>query len=168
MIDMHSDRRNHKVFKDLGKLNQTTRQSIRDAWFDVGEGLEKEANAEILKKNKRGRIYIVRSRSTGNLRKHRSSAAKQTHANLFGDLRRSISWKQHGADSMDFGYGVSVTAKNKAPIYDKAIEFGRPKTNSYGRIRPRPSLKNAIRAEQRNTENYFRKSLLKGFKVRKF
>ncbi len=39
---------------------------------------------------------------------------------------------------MVFGYGVSVTGKNKAPRYDEYVEFG---TRKMG---PRPSLENAI------------------------
>ncbi len=139
-----------RVFKSLENLENATRRSIRQAWFELAKDLKQEANKEILRRPKGGRTYIIRTRG-GRRRRHVASAPGETHANLTGALRRSLSWKVYGVDSMEFGYGVSTTAQNEAPIYAGAIEFGRKD----GSIEARPSLLNAITATQRNAEKYF-------------
>jgi len=133
------------VFVRLYGIQEATRRAIRQSWFTVGKDLQAEANHEILKGRKTGRLYSVKG-SRGRSRRHRASAPGETHANLSGRLRRSISWKVHGTDSMDFGYGVSTTQSNAAPDYASFVEFGT------SRMDARPSLKNAINATQRSTE----------------
>lgn len=135
---------NPKAFLKMMGLEGATRRSIRHAWFELGKDLRAEANREILRKPKSGRVYVVRGRG-GRRRRHVASAPGETHANLTGKLRRSIGWKVSGSDQMDFGYGVASTGRNAAPPYAPAIEFGR----ADGSIAPRPSLQNAIRATQR-------------------
>lgn len=155
-VEMKAARQNDKIFDEFGNVNHNMRQSIRRGWFRLGQDLKSEANKEILKKPKHGRTYILRTRS-GRRRRHVASAPGETHANLSGKLRRSISWKVHGHEKLDYGYGISTTAKNKAPFYDAFVEFGTR------RMDPRPSLQNSINETQRNAENHFQRELSKTF-----
>lgn len=127
------------------------RQAIRQTFFEVGRHLKQKTSKDILdKRSKTGRIYIVRTR-TGRKRKHRASAPYQTHANLSGDLRKSLGWKVYGTDKMEFGYGVTRYVGD-ASSYARRIEEGG--TDSRGiTIEPRPSLKNNI--ENVNFETFF-------------
>lgn len=147
-----TDRRNEREFARMRGIEQATRKGIRRAWFDLGRDLKGRANAEILRKPKGGRTYIIRTRG-GRTRRHVASAPGETHANLKGRLRRSLSWKVHGVDSMDFGYGVSTTAKNQAPEYAPFVEFGTR------RMAERPSLDNAIKATQREAVQNFERAI---------
>lgn len=155
-VEFKAGRENRRIFDEFGNVDHNMRQSIRRGWFRLGQDLKTEANTEILRKPKGGRVYIRRDKR-GRRRRHVASAPGETHANLTGKLRRSISWKVHGHEKLDFGYGIATTAKNKAPVYDKFVEFGT-------RImEPRPSLQNAITATQRNAEDHFQKELSKTF-----
>ena len=147
MISVTSARGNKETFARLEGLGDLTRKAIRQTWFRAGKDLKAEANREILRRPKSGRTYVIRSRA-GRRRRHVASAPGETHANLSGKLRRALSWKVRGTDRMDFGYGVSTTAQNDPPIYSQ-IEFG------FGRVKARPTLKNAIDATQRNIERHF-------------
>ncbi len=137
VLTVESSRGNKRHLVTLARTEELVRRSIRQAWFELGKNLKAEANQEILRKPKSGRVYVIRG-PAGRLRRHRASAPGETHANLSGRLRKSISWKVFGEDSMVFGYGVSTTVKNKSPRYDKFVEFGTRNMD------PRPSLENAI------------------------
>lgn len=146
-----------RVFLNIEGIDQLTRQAIRQTWFALGKDMRAEANREILRRPKSGRVYIVRARG-GRARRHVASAPGETHANLSGDLRRSISWKVFGTDSMAFGYGVSTTFRNAAPKYSPFVEFGT------SRMAARPSLENAINATQRNAERHFIDAMDRGLR----
>jgi hypothetical protein len=161
IVGFESDLRNTKVFKILSTLRPRTRESIRRTWFAVGRDLKNEANKEILRTPKSGTTYIIRSKS-GRARRHVASAPGETHANLSGDLRKSIGWKVHGAERMDFGYGFSTIESTRSPEYDHVIEDGFQFKD--GReIKPRPSIANAIQSVKRSTQDHFRKAMLKQF-----
>ncbi len=147
-INVRTSSGSERVFVELGNITQLTRRAIRHTWFELGKDMRAEANREILRRPKGGRTYIVRGRE-GRPRRHVAGAPGETHANLTGDLRRSISWKVYGIDSMAFGYGVSTTFRNSAPKYSAFVEFGTRK------MAPRPSLENAINATQRNAERHW-------------
>ena len=157
MISFKSDIGNQRIFIELGQLDNKTRKAIRQTWFRVGKDLHKEASNEILHGVKTGRIYLVKTKG-GRRRRHRASAPGETHANLRGKLRRSISWAVHGAESMDFGYGVSTTAANKDPDYAAPVELGSKNAKA------RPSLANAIHAGQRKAQQHFEKAMMQEFK----
>lgn len=148
MIEIKEDKRNQRVFVEILDLSDITRRSIRRAWFALGRDLKRATNAEILRKPKSGRVYVVRGPS-GRRRRHVASAPGETHANLFGSLRRSLSWKVHGTRSLEFGYGVSTTARNVMPEYGPHVELGTENMEA------RPSLWNGIKATQRNAEQHF-------------
>ncbi len=138
-----------KTFREIGDIEPITNQAIRQMWFGLGRALVKNANREILRKPKGGRTYIIRSAS-GRRRRHVASAPGETHANMTGSLRKSLGFKIHGSDRMDFGYGVTG---RETPLYAKWVEFGTT------RMARRPSLENAITATQRDAETYFTRAM---------
>jgi len=142
---------NKKAFNLIEQLKNKTNIAIRETWFSLGRDLKHEAEREILRRPKSGRTYIVRT-AGGRRRRHTASAPGETHANLSGDLRKSVSWKVHGAHRMDFGYGFSTTDQNRAPDYDAAIEFGRKD----GHIAARPSIENFADIETCPGCSYFK------------
>jgi len=165
MIGLEADRTNHKTYAKLMDIPGMTRRAIRNAFFDLGKDLKAEINRAVLDKSeKTGRVYIVRG-PRGGRRRHKSSAAGESHANLGGDLRKSAGWLVHGTDSMDFGYGYAEgrTGLGAAPDYDAAIEEGATFKNRKGKIDPRPSVRNAVEASSRNAERAFDKAMLKEF-----
>lgn len=150
---------NSKAFMKLQRLVPKSKKVIRASWFALGRDLKNEANKEILRKPKGGKTYIIRTKS-GRHKRHVASAPGESHANLTGKLRRSISWKIHGYQRMDFGYGFATTSGNRAPKYDHWIEDG----TRDGRIKPRPSIENAVNKVKNNTNDHFQKQMLKEFK----
>ena len=136
------------VFLSLEGIEGGFRKAIRKGFIALGRDLKAEADREILRKPKRGRVYFVRSRS-GRPRRHVASAPGETHANLSGDLRRSIQWRTFG-DELLFGYGIR---DNSEPLYAPFVEFGT------SRMAARPSLANAVNVTQREAEVNFRRAL---------
>lgn len=126
----------------MKKLRKLTTQGVEYAAYVSGKGLVKTTSAQILEKPKGGKTYIIRTRS-GRKRRHVASKAGESHANLSGKLRRSLSFKVD-PNQLEFGYGVT---KNDAPDYAGFVENGTRK------MQPRPSLKNGIKAERRNFQN---------------
>lgn len=157
MITVRQGRENERVFANLASVEGGTRRAVRQTWFGLGQDLRKEANREILRKPKGGNTYTVRSRTTGRPRRHVASAPGETHANLTGDLRRSLSWKVHGHDSMDFGYGLVPGTGRNEPKYSAYVEFGTR------RMAARPSLANAIDATQADAEQHWEESMFREF-----
>lgn len=148
MLSVRVDPGNRTAIAVIEDLERITKRGIRQGWFRFAKDLRSEANTEILRRPKSGRTYISRTRG-GRRRRHVASAPGETHANFSGTLRRSLSWKVRGADSMEFGYGVSTRVANAMPDYAEYVEFGTP------RMSERPSLQNAINATTRNAEKYF-------------
>ncbi len=143
------DRRGKRVLLMARDVELLTRRSIRHGWFALGADLKRTANKEILRKPKSGRVYYVRGPS-GRRRRHVASAPGETHANLSGALRKSLSWKVRGHHQLEFGYGVDDAGlgKQNAPPWAQ-IEFG------WGRVKARPSLQISIKATNRNAIKYF-------------
>lgn len=143
-------RQNDAVFARIEGLDRLTKRGIRQARFKIGHGLIGAASREILKGPKTGRVYIRVDRA-GRRRRHISSAPGETHANRTGALRRSLSFQLRGSHAMEFGYGVSSV--KVGPEYDGFVEFGTTK------MKARPSLFNAIQAEQGNTIQHFEREI---------
>jgi len=139
IIGVEDTLENKRTYAEIANLGKMGRRAIRQAWFRLGIDLRQAASREILRKPKGGRTYWIRIKG-GRRRRHVASAPKESHANLRGRLRRSLSWKVHGADSMEFGYGVSTTAVNAMPRYGKYVEEGTT------RMGERPSIGNAVAA----------------------
>lgn len=146
----------------LARINEhaeLTEKTIRRVWFELGKELKQTANREILARDKLGRVYIIRGPG-GRRRRHVASAPGQSHANRSGRLRRSISWRIKGHESLAFGYGVSTTAGDAAPDYDAFVEFG---TRN---MAARPSLLNAIETSaSRRVEVDFGDFIMQAFRV---
>jgi hypothetical protein len=156
IVGFQADMRNNAVFRRIDRIIPTTREGIRRTWFEVGRDLKNEANKEILRKPKGGATYFVRTRG-GRVRRHVASAPGETHANLSGTLRKSVSWKVHGYDRMDFGYGFATNASSRAPAYDVFVEDGTKN------MAARPSIENAVNRLERNTQEHFRRAILREF-----
>ncbi len=144
MMNLDSKRLVSKI-KDFDKL---TVAGIQYAAFISGKQLKTATSKEILRKPKSGRVYIRRTAS-GRRRRHVASAAGETHANMTGTLRRSLSFRVN-TTSLEFGYGVT---KGNAPNYAKFVENG---TRKMG---PRPSLMNGIKATRRSFQNNFEREI---------
>lgn len=149
------NRQNRKVFATIEDLPDLTRRGLRQGMFKVGQGLIAVASREILKGDKTGIVYIRRDRA-GRRRRHMSSAPGETHANRSGALRRSLSFQLRGSSEIEFGYGVS--SGKEAPEYAKWVEFGTTK------MKARPSLNNALDAEQGNMTQHFGGGIMKVLK----
>lgn len=139
-----------RVIDKLIGLDNLIKQGIRQGMFDSGHGLIKNASTEILRKPKSGHTYFILTKS-GRRRKHVASAPGETHANLTGATRKSLSFKLHGTTHLEFGYGVS--GGKEAPDYAEELES------------TRPSLQNAIRDEQQNMIQHFERQILRQFKL---
>lgn len=148
------DRQSRKAIVEIKGLKKSTKYAVDRASWTSGNGLIKETSAEILKKPKGGRVYTYRD-ALGRRRRHKASAPGETHANLSGRLRRSLSFKVR-TNQLEFGYGVQ---KTDAPDYAESVEFG---TN---KMAARPSLQNGIRSQRRNFQNNFEREISK--KIRK-
>lgn len=146
-----ADRNNPRVFGRIENIEGLTRRGLRQGMFRAGHDLITEASREILRGTKTGRTYIRRDRR-GRRRRHRSGAPGQTHANFSGAARRSLSFQLRGASEIEFGYGVS--SGRDAPEHARFIEFGTR------RMRARPSIGNAITAQQRNITQHFQREIL--------
>lgn len=133
------DPRSRQAVFSIQNMRVLTQRAVELANFASANQLLRATSREILRRPKGGRTYIRRDRA-GRRRRHVASAPGETHANMTGRLRRSLSFRIRGQD-IEFGYGVRG---NNAPPYARAIEFGSR------RIEPRPSLSNGIQAEQRN------------------
>ena len=154
-VKFTGSRQNRKVFAVIEDLPGLTRRGLRQGMFKAGQGLIGEANREILKGSKTGIVYIRRTRA-GRRRRHKSSAPGETHANLSGALRKSLSFQLRGSSEIEFGYGVS--SGKDAPEYAKWVEFGTTK------MKARPSLNNALDAEQGNMTQHFGGGIMKVIK----
>lgn len=139
---------NKRVIEKIIGLDNAIKQGIRQGMFDSGHTLIKSASTEILRKPKSGRTYLIMNKS-GRRRRHVASAPGETHANLTGAARRSLSFQIQGVTSLEFGYGVS--AGKDAPDYVEKLES------------TRPSLQNAIRDEQQTMLQHFERDILRQF-----
>lgn len=147
-----ADRENDRVFGQIENTGEATRRGLRQGMFRSGHTLIKAASQEILHGNKTGITYIRRDRA-GRRRRHQASAPGETHANMTGTLRRSLSFQLTGVTQIEFGYGVS--AGNSAPEYAAFVEFGTT------RMRARPSLLNTLNAQQGNLVQHMRDEIVR-------
>jgi len=133
---------NKKVFIQIGRLEQSNKRALRQAFYFIGKDLVKDARDSIRKRPKSGRTYII------NNRRHRASAPGEPPANLTGLLARSINFRVQGWSKMEIGADTP---------YARALELGNPK----GNLEPRPYLIAAINKNERNTRRHFDRELNK-------
>lgn len=151
------DASSKKAVLRLKNLDKLTRSGVEFAAYTSGKQLVRATSQEILKKPKGGKTYIRRTRS-GARRRHVASAPGETHANMTGTLRRSLSFKVNPT-KLDFGYGVD---KGNAPDYAEFVEFGTSK------MKARPSLQNGIKSQRRNFQTNFDREIGKRLEGRGF
>lgn len=155
MIEFKGAPDNKVTLLKLQNLEMLTERGMRQGWFAFGDDLKREANREILRTPKGGRVYVRRIRG-GRRRRHVASSPGESHANMSGRLRKSLGWIVRGASELEFGYGVDVG--RDAPEYAAPIEFGSR------RMKPRPSLQNAIRAKIKDAQNNFDRQIGRAMK----
>lgn len=158
VVEMREPRGSRRKVATLLSARKKTREAMRKSWFKVGDDLKREASRQVLDRgSKRGRVYLIRG--PGGVRRHRASAPGQSHANLSGRLRRSLSWKVQGSDELEFGYGVASSLTTEAPDHAPFVEFG---TRN---MKARPTLRNAIESEgERSVREHFARALLREFR----
>ena len=156
-VKLIQNRQNDRVFARIEGIEKLTKRGLRQGMFKGGQTLISEVSRSILNDPKTGVVYIRRD-SAGRRRRHQSSAAGETHANLSGALRRSRSFQLRGSSEIEFGYGVS--SGKSAPAYARAIEFGfRPRN-----LEARPTLRNALNSQQGNLISHFEREIARALK----
>lgn len=145
MIRLTESAANQKVFLQIDQLEQRSERGIRQGFFKLGSRLTQELRQELLKKNKRGRVYIRKDRA-GRRRRHRASAAGQTPANRTGNYRKNVGYQIRGSQQLEFG------VRNGAE-YAKFLEDGT------SRMAARPGIGNAVKATARDARSFFDSSL---------
>ena len=140
MLEVLSSQNNRRVVLRIKNLDAATDRGIRQGFFRLGARLKAELQKEVLVKNKTGRVYR-RGR-----RRHRSSGAGQTPANLTGNYRKNIGFQIRGATQMQFGI------HDGAP-YAVFLEEGTSKMEA------RPGLGNAVKAVSRDARSLLESSL---------
>jgi HK97 gp10 family phage protein len=151
------DAQSQSAVLKLRNLDRLTRSGIEHASWMSGRQLIRATSQEILRRPKGGRTYVRRT-SGGSRRRHVASAPGETHANMTGTLRRSLSFSVNPSQ-LEFGYGVR---RNDAPDYAEFVEFGT------SRMRARPSLQNGIRSQRRNFQANFDREIGKRLEGRGF
>lgn len=147
MIKINADYNNRKILLKIKGIEKSTRQGIRQGFFEYGKDLVKTLNKNVLKKPKGGRTYLIRRGKTR--RRHIASNPGETAANISGSYRKTADFKLKGSDSMVFGAGSS-----KVP-YAEFLEKGTRK------MKKRPGLGIAVKETERNAKNYIENQIKK-------
>ena len=149
MSSIKIDKLSRETVLKINTLGRLTKRQIEFAAWTSARGLQGATSQEILRRPKSGRVYVRRDR-LGRRRRHVASAPGETHANMTGRLRRSLSFRVNPRE-IEFGYGVT---KGDAPDYAASVEFGTKRTAA------RPSLQNGINGERRNMMNNFEREIM--------
>ena len=132
MIHIKNDFRNRKTFISIDKATHNVREGLRDALTEIGKENVRHTQRLIKEPPKTGRFYLFRGRL------HQASAPGQSPANRSGKLLKSVRYRTHNWDSMEFGDHVP---------YGKYLELGTHK------MEPRPHLGRTVRQKRRDTYN---------------
>lgn len=107
-----------KHLKALSGIDKEMKAGIRYGLYNFGDKLRKDIRADILSKNKTGKVYIIKK---GNRRyRHRASASGEAPANLTGNLRASVGFDVQGID-MKIGYR-EISQKGRPVTYGGRLE----------------------------------------------
>lgn len=138
MIKLKIDSQSRQVLIKLTRIDWDTRRGIRQGLYFIGRLLRADASKDILRKPRTGRVYKYKGR------KHIASVRGESPANRSGNLRRSLMFKVHGFEELEFGYTAD---------YGKFLE-DEQKLN-------RPALKLAIQRNEKNARSLFEKEMRK-------
>ncbi len=138
MMRIDIDTKSRKVLLGIRDIKKNTEKGIRHGFYLLGKELVRCASQDILRKPITGRVYKYKGR------RHRASIAGEAPANRSGVLRRSLDFKVHGSDGMEFGYEAD---------YGKYLEDEQ--------IHNRPALLISIKKNERNAANYFEQEIKK-------
>lgn len=157
MIKVKRSTNSRKVIRRLKKTEKSFKLAVRRGLFAWAKDLKKTASDEIKRKPKSGETYYIRDRA-GRSRRHVASAPGESHANLSGKTRKSLSWKVNGSSTLDFGYGVATNKSNPPTEWGVYLEEG-TKVKGKWRMYPRPSIKNAIVTTLPRADTHFKREL---------
>lgn len=146
MITISEDHRNRRVISRIKRSGRHVRDGIRSGYFRLGQDLRSEGRRLVREPPKTGRVYRIRGRL------HQASAPGQPPANLTGLLQRSIDFEQRGWDQMLFGARAE---------YAPYLELGT------SRIDPRPFLRPAVSAMNRNGRRHLEREVEASLKRRR-
>jgi HK97 gp10 family phage protein len=125
------------LFLKVKKLTTDVRQGIRKAFYFAGKDFQATAKEEI-KRKKTGRVYKYKGRKIA------AGAPNDYPANRSGRNRRSVDFKVHGGDEMEFGAGET---------YSPFLERGTAK------MAKRPFLKPSIKKNEQNLRKHLRREI---------
>lgn len=97
-ILVKGDPQNKHVYFGIDKLTKKHKKAIRNASFDIGREIRRDARSAINNIGKTGRIYRIGGRV------HQASAPGQEPANITGRLRDSIDFDVRSYKQVEFGY----------------------------------------------------------------
>lgn len=162
--------KNDKTTKKIRNIERSINIGIKRAFNKSGLALINSAENEILNGPKTGRKYTLgenirkytkrtRSKKPGRKlrkkeREHTSSARGESHAEITGQTRKSLSFQEHGVTDLEFGYGVSSPTRGEESAHGKFLE------NELGRT----TLLNAIRDEAGNIAQHFEREIEEALK----
>ena len=140
-IKLSVEQANEDFYKSVEGIAAHTQLGLERAWWKSAKDIRATFDKQVLdRKSKSGRIYILK-RANGSRRKHQASAHNESPANLSGTYRKSFNWNLRGAKEL----AVGVTAE-----YGKYLENGTKDKHGETRMLPRPGIKNAITASERD------------------
>lgn len=126
---------NEKALDKVRDLTDQTEKAIAESLKKMGRQLKSKIIKDINSTPRTGAVYYHEGE------KRRRSAPYNAHANEYGSLKKSLSWKTRGSQGLEIGYGLFRWYGN-ADEYARIIELG---GTSRGRtILPRPSIDNAL------------------------
>lgn len=141
----------NEMVLNVRNLDKATRRGVRQGFYKLGKSLKATANKNILEKPKSGRTYIIRRGPTGRRFRHIASSRGESFANVSGAARRTLGFDVRGANHLEFGF-----RKNSQTEYTKLLED----TNKLNR----PTLKIAIKQNQRNSVKLFEREIKRAVK----
>lgn len=147
---------NERAYAHIRNAGRSSRQVVRRVFFAHAKDLKASVRNEVLHGQKTGRVYKNVKLPSGRRKKlHHASAPGETHAKLSGNLLRTLGWKVHGTESMEFGYGTdgAQAQRGLAPLYAKFVLGGTRFMD------PRDDLKNAVRATQGAIRGHFKRAI---------
>lgn len=151
-FEISIDSKSQKVLLKSKQVKQLTDKAIRQAFQRIGKDLKQDANQEMLKKPKHGRLYRIKLR--GRMINHRASAENESPAVITNKLRKSVGYTLNGTSQMSFGAGNNADVNYALPL-----EVGAPQRKLAGRKYLERSIKNRQGNIRRNFEQQIAENL---------